>query len=75
MTLKINANVEEKLICCFKNYINLVNFDPSIQKSQKFALALFFCSNVWPKKYREVIFHDTREWCKIWRKTNLRFKN
>ena len=46
MTLKINAKFEEKLICCFKNYINLVNFDPSIQKSQKFALGLFFCSNV-----------------------------
>ena len=25
------------------------------------------------KKYREVIFHDTREWYKIWRKTNLWF--
>ena len=25
------------------------------------------------KKYRRVIFHDTAEWCKIWRKTNLRF--
>ena len=25
------------------------------------------------KKYREVIFHDTREWRKIWRKTDLWF--
>ena len=25
------------------------------------------------KKYRGVIFHDTREWCKIWRKTDLWF--
>ena len=25
------------------------------------------------KKYRGVIFHDTREWCKIWRNTNLWF--
>ena len=23
------------------------------------------------KKYREVIFHDIEEWCKIWRKTDL----
>ena len=23
------------------------------------------------KKYREVIFHDIKEWCKIWRKTDL----
>ena len=26
------------------------------------------------KKYRGVIFHDTREWCKIWRKTDLWFR-
>ena len=25
------------------------------------------------KKYRGVIFHNTEEWCKIWRKTDLRF--
>ena len=25
------------------------------------------------KKYRAVIFHDTWEWCKIWRKTDLWF--
>ena len=27
----------------------------------------------WPKKYRGVIFHDTEESCKIWRKTDLWF--
>ena len=26
------------------------------------------------KKYRGVIFHDTAEWCKIWRKTDLWFE-
>ena len=26
------------------------------------------------KKYRGVIFHDTEEWCKIWRKTDLLFE-
>ena len=25
------------------------------------------------KKYRGAIFHDTRVWCKIWRKTDLWF--
>ena len=25
------------------------------------------------KKYRGIMFHDTEEWCKIWRKTNLWF--
>ena len=39
MILKSDVKFEEKLICCFRNYKNLVNFDSSIQKSQKFALA------------------------------------
>ena len=38
MTMKIVAKFEEKLICCFKTDKNLVNFYPSIQKSQKFTL-------------------------------------
>ena len=25
------------------------------------------------KKYREVIFHNAREWCKVWRKSDLWF--
>ena len=29
--------------------------------------------NVWTKKVQRIIFHDTREWCKIWRKSDLRF--
>ena len=38
MILKNDAKFEEKPICRFKNDKNLVNFDPSTQKSQKFAL-------------------------------------
>ena len=38
MTLKSDAKFKEKLICCFKNDDNLVNFDRSTQKSQKVAL-------------------------------------
>ena len=38
MTLKSGSKFEEKPICCFKNDKNLVNFDPSSQKSQKCAL-------------------------------------
>ena len=36
--------------------------------------------SLWPKymfelkQYRGVIFHDTEEWCKIWRKTDLWFE-
>ena len=26
------------------------------------------------KKYKRIIFHDTEEWCKIWRKTDLWFR-
>ena len=37
MTRKREAKFEEKLICCFKNDKNLVNFDLSTQKSQKYA--------------------------------------
>ena len=29
--------------------------------------------NFWIKKYRGVIFYDTRNWFKIWRKNNLWF--
>ena len=40
MTLKSGAKFEEKLTCCFKNDKNLVNFDSSSRKSQKFSLVL-----------------------------------
>ena len=36
MTLKNDAKFEEKLIWCFKNEKNLVNFDLSTQISQTF---------------------------------------
>ena len=39
MTMKNNAKFEEELTCQFKIAMrNLTNFDPSTQKSQKFAL-------------------------------------
>ena len=31
--------------------------------------------NLWPKRYRGVIFLDTEEWCKIWRKMTCGLKN
>ena len=40
MILKSDAKFEKKLICCFKNDKNLVNFDPTTQKTKKFALSL-----------------------------------
>ena len=39
MTIKKDAKFEEELTCLFKiDMRNLTNFDPSTQKSQKFAL-------------------------------------
>ena len=39
MTMKNDAKFEEDLTCLFKiDMRNLMNFDPSTQKSQKFAL-------------------------------------
>ena len=38
MTLKSDTKFEEKPIRCFKDDKNLVNFDPSTGKAQKFAL-------------------------------------
>ena len=39
MTMKNNAKIEKKMTCQFEiNMRNLSNFDPSTQKSQKFAL-------------------------------------
>ena len=39
MKLKSDAKFEEKLICYFTNDKNLVKFDPSTEKSQKFAIS------------------------------------
>ena len=39
MTMKNDANCDEESTCQFKTDMrNLTNFDPSTQKSQKFAL-------------------------------------
>ena len=39
LTMKNDAKIEEELTCQFKiDMRNLTNFDPSTQKSQKFAL-------------------------------------
>ena len=39
MTMKNDTKIEEELTCRFKiDMRNLMNFDPSTRKSQKFAL-------------------------------------
>ena len=54
----------------------MLNFDPSTWKSQNLHFHWFLLCKVFkvrPKKYRGIIFYDTEEWCKIWRKTDLWF--
>ena len=55
MMPKSGAKFEEKLIFCFKNDKNLVNQQTSKKNQQTFDL----------KKYRGVIYHDTKESCQI----------
>ena len=53
MTQMSDAKFEGKLICCFKNEKNLVNFELSSRSSQNFHFAWFLvCKvyNIWPKK-------------------------
>ena len=75
MTRKNDTKIEEKLACHFKtDMMNLANFDPCTQKSKKFVLM----GSLWAKyttfgikKYRGVIFHDTEDWFKIWKRNWL----
>ena len=47
MALKNDAKFAEKLICCFKDDKNLVNFDVSTQNSQNFHLDWFLLCKVY----------------------------
>ena len=77
MILKNGAKYEEKPIFYFKNNKNLVNFDPSTNKSKTICTLIGSFSAKYKtfdlNKYSAVIFHDTEESCKIWRKTDLWF--
>ena len=72
MTLRNDEKPEEELTCRFKIDIrNLTNFDPSTQKSQKFAPKYIMFEL---KKNRGVMFDSTQDWYKVWRKTGLCFQ-
>ena len=73
MTLKNDEKSEEKLTCHKE-------FEEFWLKYLKFSKIYTLMGYFWPKyimfdlkKYKGVIFHDTREWYKIWRKTDLWF--
>ena len=80
MTLKIDAKFVEKLICCFKNDRNLVNFHPSTQSLKYlyfhwFLLCKIF--NVWPRKAQRsylswhwrVMQNLKKNWLVVWKMT------
>ena len=59
MTLKNEP--KDELNCRLKiDMRNLTNFDSRTQKSQKFTFSWEAFDQSIAKKYREVIFHDTR---------------
>ena len=65
MTLKSNANFEEKLTLGSKNNIrNLMNYNASSGRSENLhfdVLLLSIAYKVLAKKYRRIIFHDTQK--------------
>ena len=75
MTLKSNAKFEAKLICFkMKRILWILIWALKILKIST-LIGSFFAKYVTfdLKKYRGVVFHDTEEWCKSWKNTNLRF--
>ena len=80
MTLKNDAKFEEKIIYCFKNNKNLLNFDLSTRNSQNFHFDWFFlCKvyNVWPKNVQRndlswdwrVMQNLKKNWLVVWKIT------
>ena len=77
MILKSDAKFEEQLICYFKNDKNLVNFDPSTQKSKKSTLWLIPFVQSWTKKKEKRtcgLENDTRNLANF-RQNTLRCQN
>ena len=78
MTLKNDAEFEEKLICCFQNDENLVNFVWALNVLKFSTLIGFFCANcVWfdLKKYRGVSFMTTKSDAKFEEKLTCGLQN
>ena len=80
LILKSGAKFEEKLIFCFENDKNLVNFDLSTKNSKKFhfdwSLLCKVC-NVWPEKVQRsyiswhwrVMLNLKKNWHVVWKMT------
>ena len=76
--MKSDVKFEEKLTLDSKNDIrNLINFNVSSGRSENLHFHVLLLSKnitIEPKKYRGVMCHNTEEWCKIWKVTELYFK-
>ena len=63
MTLKIDPKVKEKLAFGFKYEMrNLINFDPTTQKSEDFTSMGSFCPKhiiFYLENFRGILCHDT----------------
>ena len=73
------CTIWRKTYFCFKIDKNLVNLTRALESPKNVHFGWFsFCAKYTTfdlKKYRGVvIFHDTKEWCKIWRKAELWFE-
>ena len=74
MILKSDPKFKEKLTCSSKHDIsNLVNFHPITQKFENSTWIGSFSPKYkgLRQKKRGVIFHDTEQWCKIWKNLDL----
>ena len=57
-----------------KEPISVQNFTLSTAHVKFHQMCTLIGSLILAKKYRGVISHDTEDWCKIWRKTDLLFQ-
>ena len=78
MIFKSGTKFEEKMIFCFKNGKNLVNFDLSTKTSESICTLIGpFCAKYITldlNKYRGDIFHDTERSCKVRKKLTCGLK-
>ena len=73
MTPKSDTKFEEKLTCGSENDMrNFAHFHQSARKSQNWDFDGILLSKVENEIYRRV---DNKEWCKIWRGTDMLFQN
>ena len=67
MTLQCH---ERYLLCTFLGQ-TLHTLHERDQSTRNQMLFLSKVHKVWAKNYRGIIFHDTEQWCKVWRNSDL----